>query len=228
MGVPLPGSNKSIAPATPAANPGSSQASGQLPYNDAANTGWTGSFTAVGVSKSFVLYGGFNVVLYPSVNQTLTTTNASSSASVGSATGVAIGQTIVSANVPPGTIVANLSGTTVTLGFPPGYTNADVTSGVDSAALFIGPSTAASLTVALERSFDGGVTWITAGVGGGGVPASYAFSSTTITDSVCIPVSEYEKNVAYRLACRAYTSGTMNYRISTTGTLAGSLGIPGP
>lgn len=46
---------------------------------------------------------------------TLTTTNGSPTATIGSATGISIGMTIVSANVPAGTTITNLSGTTVTM-----------------------------------------------------------------------------------------------------------------
>lgn len=46
---------------------------------------------------------------------TITTTNASASATLSSAVGVAVGMTIVSANVPPGTTITALSGTTITM-----------------------------------------------------------------------------------------------------------------
>lgn len=74
-----------------------------------------------------------------------------------------------------------------------------------------GPNGAWSGSVQLERSFDGGTTWIVAGVGGAGQQAVY----TTGTD-VSFVASDPEKGMLYRLRCTAYTSGTINYRLSTT------------
>lgn len=84
-----------------------------------------------------------------------------------------------------------------------------------------GPNGAWNATIRLERSFDGGTTWIVCGVGGGGGQAIY----TTGTD-ISIVVSEPEKGVLYRLNCTAYTSGTLNYRFSTSGLAAMSQGVP--
>ena len=64
-----------------------------------------------------------------------------------------------------------------------------------------------------ERSFDGGTTWIVAGIGGSGLQAVY---STPNTD-VSVRAFEPEVGVIYRLDCTAYTSGTIKYRMSTTG-----------
>ena len=84
-----------------------------------------------------------------------------------------------------------------------------------------GPNGAWTATVRLERSFDGGTTWYVCGVGGGGQQAIY----NTPNQDVSIVVSEPERGVVYRLNCSAYTSGTINYRFSTTGTVATSFGI---
>jgi hypothetical protein len=77
-------------------------------------------------------------------------------------------------------------------------------------------------TVQLERSFDGGTTWIVAGVGGSGAQAVYS----TPNQDVSVIGYEPEKGVAYRLDCTAYTSGTINYRMSTTGSAATTVGPP--
>jgi len=62
-------------------------------------------------------------------------------------------------------------------------------------------------SVTLERSFDGGTTWITCGKDSSGTAATY-------TAPASLTVSEPEQNVLYRLNCTAYVSGTINYRIS--------------
>lgn len=58
-------------------------------------------------------------------------------------------------------------------------------------------------TVIIERSFDGGTTWIEIG------------SSTTNGDTHT--QYEPERGVLYRLRCSAYTSGTINYRVGNDG-----------
>lgn len=73
-------------------------------------------------------------------------------------------------------------------------------------------------TPALKRSFDGGVTWI---------PCFNADGSEVSVDA---PASfvwfEPEQGVSYILdATGAYTSGTFNYRFSTTGRRAQSQGF---
>jgi len=62
-------------------------------------------------------------------------------------------------------------------------------------------------TVQVERSFDGGVTFLAVSKDTGGGAASYTAPCSVICD-------EPEKGVLYRLSCTAYTSGTVNYRIS--------------
>lgn len=78
-----------------------------------------------------------------------------------------------------------------------------------------GPNGAWSGTVRLERSFDGGTTWIVCGIGGAGVQAVY----NTGTD-VSVVVGDPERGVLYRLNCTAFVSGPINYRMSTTGPAA--------
>lgn len=60
-------------------------------------------------------------------------------------------------------------------------------------------------TVRFERSFDNGVTWL---------PATQAGSPVTFTAPFTEVLIEPEADVLYRLNCTAYTSGTINYRIS--------------
>lgn len=62
-------------------------------------------------------------------------------------------------------------------------------------------------TVQLERSFDGGTTFVAAAMDTAGTAAAY-------TTNVSIVVSEPEPGVIYRWRCTAYTSGTVSYRIS--------------
>ena len=75
-------------------------------------------------------------------------------------------------------------------------------------------------TVRLERSFDGGVTPIVCGVGGGGQQAIWS----TGTD-ISVIVGECEKGVLYRVNCTAFASGPINWRFSSTGGAAMSLSI---
>lgn len=93
-------------------------------------------------------------------------------------------------------------------------------SGADAAATFTDAATKWSATVQLERSFDGGQTWLCCNIGGAGALAQYINLS-----SVQITFGEPEKMVLYRLNCLAYSSGTINWRISATGGAAESLAI---
>jgi len=62
---------------------------------------------------------------------TITTTNGSATATVGSATGLSIGMKVISANVPAGITITAISGTTLTLS-----TGTGVTAGTNTAARF--------------------------------------------------------------------------------------------
>lgn len=60
--------------------------------------------------------------------------------------------------------------------------------------------------VRLERSFDGGVTFI---------PCTDLYgAAVSFSDEMSIGFKESEQGVFYRFNCTAYTSGTINYRIS--------------
>lgn len=79
-----------------------------------------------------------------------------------------------------------------------------------------GPNGAWTGSVQLERSFDGGTTWIVCGDAlGTSNQAIYATGK-----DVSRVFAEPERGVLYRLDCTAYTSGTINYRLSTTGGAA--------
>lgn len=62
-------------------------------------------------------------------------------------------------------------------------------------------------TVQIERSFDGGVTWLPASKDTSGTVASYTAPMTVVCE-------EPERGVNFRLNCTAFTSGTINYRVS--------------
>ena len=61
-------------------------------------------------------------------------------------------------------------------------------------------------TAQLERSFDGGTTWLPCTDNSGTVQ--------TWSAAMTIVAEEPESGVLYRLNCTAYTSGTVNYRVS--------------
>jgi hypothetical protein len=61
-------------------------------------------------------------------------------------------------------------------------------------------------TVSIERSFDGGATYLPVTNEYG---VAYSWSAP-----MSIVVDEPESGVLYRLNCTAYTSGTINYRVS--------------
>lgn len=283
-------------------------ASGLPAAGDQANAVLSGTMTGIGPSPCFAFRGPMNLSLWGSVKTTLTTTAGSTAATVGSATGLAAGDAINSANVPPGTTVAVLSGTNVTLGMPTitlpgvvgvsaaqisglpstaGLLGATVTgpgipsgttvvaipvaavaptggagggagspgslgtvqlskfptsapalttpqqlfnfaltgngvtaTGADANATFTGGAVAFSATVQLERSFDGGNTFLVCNVGPGGTLAQWSGAGP-----IGLTFGEPEKQVLYRFNCVAYTSGTINYRISQTGGAAESLAI---
>lgn len=98
--------------------------------------------------------------------------------------------------------------------------DAAVASGTDSAALFMGAGTTFSGTVQVERSFDGGHTYVVCNSGGGGALAQF-----TAGTPVSLSFGEPERGVLYRVNCISYSSGTINYRISTSGAANMALAI---
>ena len=64
-------------------------------------------------------------------------------------------------------------------------------------------------TLLVQKSFDGGATWIPYGADNSGViPA--------LSAPVAFRAIESELGVNYRLACTGFTSGTVNYRLSAS------------
>ncbi len=98
--------------------------------------------------------------------------------------------------------------------------SAAITAGADAAAIFTGAAVTFVANVQLERSFDGARTWLPCNLGTGGTLAAWSAGTP-----VSISFGEPEKLVVYRLNCLAYTSGTINYRVSQTGGAAESLAI---
>jgi hypothetical protein len=64
-------------------------------------------------------------------------------------------------------------------------------------------------TARLERSFDGGTTWIPCTIDAAGDYASYSVVASLV-------FNEPEHGMLYRINCTAYTSGTISYRISNS------------
>lgn len=75
-----------------------------------------------------------------------------------------------------------------------------------------------SATVQLQRSFDGGTTWVERTIDTTGAAASF-------TAPVSLSLFEPERGVIYQLDVTAYTSGTVNFRLSTTSPAASAWGI---
>lgn len=99
-----------------------------------------------------------------------------------------------------------------------------VAAGVDTAATFTGAAIVFNATVQLERTFDGGYSWLPANIGGAGMLARWSAGTP-----VSISFGEPEKQVLYRLNAVAYTgitATTLNYRISETGQAATTLSVP--
>lgn len=94
-------------------------ASGLPALADKASVVLTGQFTKVGPGAPCAFRGPMNLLIYASINTSLATTKGSLSGTLGSATGLAAGANVNSANVPPGTTIGSLSGTTATLAIPP-------------------------------------------------------------------------------------------------------------
>jgi hypothetical protein len=62
-------------------------------------------------------------------------------------------------------------------------------------------------TMQLQRSFDGGTTWVPACTDQVGTAANY-------TAPAAVVFQECERTVLWRWTCTAFTSGTINYRLS--------------
>lgn len=194
-------------------------ATGAPAANDQANAVLTGSIAAKGPTEPFAFRGPMNLLLWSDVVTTLTTTAGSLTASVASATGLAIGNAINSVNLPNGATIGNLVSTTVTLALPPNATASQVLNGADANASFTGGLITWNATLQLETSFDGCATWLVCNIGLTGTLAQWTSGPINLT------FGQPEKQVYYRFNCIAFTSGPINYRISQTGGAAESLAI---
>lgn len=84
--------------------------------------------------------------------------------------------------------------------------------GQSSAAIFWG---AFNITISgtfvadlgLQRSFDGGTTWVNVSKNTSGEPFLISIPAS-------LTWAEIEQDVLYRLTCTAFTSGTIDYRLS--------------
>lgn len=103
-----------------------------------------------------------------------------------------------------------------TTGFPRALftpTAAGIPAGTDAAAIVTGPGIEFVGTVELERSFDGGATWVTANSDNIGTLAKY-----NVGTPISAIFAEPERYMAYRLNCTAFTAGNpINWRMSTIG-----------
>lgn len=268
---------------------------------DLATSVVAGTIAAAGPGKGFSVFGPMNLVLYGERTATLTTTANSLSASVGSATGLANGAAIKSANVPKGTTLTGLSGTNLTLALMPEYWNGTlqpgttgiymgsvptdlstlvgatvvspyfaagttvtaidattriattsnaptglpgvptnflfeftpdpsviVTTGADASATFTGAGILWNATVQLERSFDGGATWIACNIGGNGGLAQWIGDGSTTGTPVSLAFGDPEAGMIYRLNALAFSAVSnvaLKYRISTTGQAGTSISL---
>ncbi len=88
--------------------------------------------------------------------------------------------------------------------------HAITTTGADAAALFTGAAVAWTGTVQLERSLDGGNTFVVCNTTVDGTLAQFT------AGPVSIVFGEPEKYAFYRLNCTVFSAGVINYRISQT------------
>lgn len=195
---------------------------------DQANLVVSGSFAVAGACSLPVgIYGNFDVTVWGEQVGSLQTFAGLAVASInfGATQLVREGASVRGTNVPAGASLilgsAQVLGLqSVQLGGLSATQILALTAATDAAAVATVVPTA---TVALEKSYDGGFTWIPASVPGTvGTPIIFVLG-TTLTQPVSIRMGEPEKGVYWRLNCRNYTAGgTVNYRISTTGNMAQS------
>ncbi len=93
--------------------------------------------------------------------------------------------------------------------------------GADAAAIFTGTEIHYAGTAQLERSFDGGLTWLPCNITTAGAVASWN-TGTPVSQTF----GEPEREILYRVNALVVTSGSINYRMSATGQAATSLSVP--
>lgn len=103
--------------------------------------------------------------------------------------------------------------------------------GADAAAKFNGAATPvgqATTSFQIERSLDGGVTWVCCNISQ--VPALAQY--TNLTGPLSVTIADAEANAMYRLNVIAFNAAggtpTNNYRFSTSGQAGLSLAVPTP
>jgi hypothetical protein len=104
--------------------------------------------------------------------------------------------------------------------------NAIVTTGADAVALFTGAAIDLQTLVNIERSLDGGATWVPCNVGTSGAIAQYGVAASATLNPIMISFGDPEASSLYRLNVLAYTAVAgvaFRYRISTTGQASKSL-----
>jgi hypothetical protein len=272
---------------------------------DRANIVVTGTIVAVGAGKAMPVWGPMNLQVYGVQSEALTVVANSANATVPLGTTQAVGDSVQSTLVPPGTTVGTTNGSgaltlkfptqtwwcvvdgSATLKFPAGipvglqgstqgnptlaslvgatiaspdgYFGTGVTvlgigadgvslqlssppnvvpqnsqpvpiefaltancitaSGTDAAATFVGSTTglgAATTTLIVERSLDGGKTWVGCNLGGSGALAIF----TNLANPLSLAFGEPEAGSLYRLNCTAFAAATrvtINYRWSASG-----------
>ncbi len=99
---------------------------GTPPPGDLAQAVIQGTITGLGAGPRFSFFGPFNVTLWANVNTSLTVVAGSLAAVVGSGVGLAAGDAVNSVLVPPGTTIATIAGTAVTLAISPYHLTADI------------------------------------------------------------------------------------------------------
>lgn len=156
-----------------------------------------------------------------------------------------VGATIVSPYFASGTTVTAVDATTrivTTSNAPTGLSgvndnilfefqpdgHAIVTSGADATAKFTGASLFFNATVQLERSFNGGATWVPCNIGGSGALAQWVGDGSTTGTAISLAFGDPEAAMVYRLNTLAYSAVSnvaLKYRISTTGQAATSISL---
>lgn len=178
---------------------------------DRANSVVEGTFAAVGPGKPFACWGPFNIAAYGVLADALTTTAGSNAATVASGTGVAAGNAVKSANVPPGTTILTVVGTNVTLAFPPQFYYGTLSSGV---ALITEVGLPANLSTLIGATivspyFAGGTT-ITAA-------DSVARTLTTSAAPSSVPVNTGQVQIEFRPTGNVITTTGADANATQTG-----------